>query len=675
MIEDDEHQGGGGKASKPPREVTTVPPKTEPRAARSDDVPTSPPKSKPEGDAPRPPQSSLPAAPKPDATAAPSEEGTSPVGTVLNENYRVDRLIGTGGMGEVYEGEHLFTGNRVAIKMILEDLSADEGIVSLFRREARILFQLADDAIVRYLDSFYHSKTNRYCLVMQFIDGVPLADRIEKQGPLPESEARALMRRIANGLGKAHSLGVTHRDLSPDNVMLREGKVERAALIDFGIATAEDMNEGTLFGRFAGKYRYVAPEQLGLFEGEISARTDVYGLALLMSAALRGEALDMGRSFPDAVKARGKVPSLKGVPKSLQPLFRRMLQPNPMDRPASMEEVIEILDGLTAAPSGPADQTVVAGATPRIVGPPVTVPGIGGTTEGLGKPAPGIVTSAPGTDGPFRLIAPPETTPPPPANQSKVSLWVGLVLLAAAIGGAGWYFAAQSTDPTAVALPPDEGSLPEDTQIVRLPPPDISTREGFLAAAVEDPCTYVTRLTAGAETGRLAVFSEDGTVPRSVPIRYGETFGLTPDTTPRPVSGAQCAALDLMRGLQGRGATSPTLVLDADELGAGDTVLGRVGRTRARGVWLALVTSDGAVFDLSDRLEPQADGSFLFAFTLSGGTAGEPQLMLALASADPLVAAATAPDGANAETFLPRLLAEASEKGAAGQIARFVLTQ
>ncbi|MEL6586349.1 MAG: serine/threonine-protein kinase, partial [Pseudomonadota bacterium] len=419
--------------------------------------PTVPPKAPPTPDAPV-------ATDPPSPTEATDPAQTSPVGSTLNENYRVDRLIGAGGMGEVYEGEHLFTGNRVAIKMILQELSKDEGIVGLFRREARILFELADDAIVRYLDSFYHSGTDRYCLVMQFIDGIPLADRLEEDGPLPLGQVKALLRRLSLGLDKAHSLGVTHRDLSPDNVMLRDGQVEKAAIIDFGIATAEDKTEATLFGRFAGKYKFVAPEQLGLFKGVVGPWTDIYGLGLLIAAAARGTPLSMGGSFPEAVQAREVAPDLSDLPPRLQPLLQRMLQPDPKDRPASMAEVAAMLDDpslLSRAPS--ADRTVIAsppGTRPkssttaeptrlaRPPGAPAPAPGLQ-TTAGLGQPLAG---TNPGTDGPFRLTAPPD--PGPPAATPKRNRWPIYAVLLLAMAGVGALGVSQRPDLLATWLGP-----------------------------------------------------------------------------------------------------------------------------------------------------------------------------------------------------------------------------
>lgn len=240
-----------------------------------------------------PPSSPTPTpspSPTPAAHAPPPEDLS---GRVINNNYRILRLIGRGGMGEVYEGEHLFTGNRIAIKMVLQSLSRDPHILALFKREARTLFQLTDDSIVRYLDSVHDAALDRYCLVMDFIDGTPLSDHVARHGPIPASAAWQLIRRLAGGLDRAHRLGITHRDLSPDNVMLRNDDMAQAVLIDFGIARSDRVGDATLHGQLAGKFKYISPEQLGHFDGVVGPRSDIYGLGLVLAMALRGQPVEL----------------------------------------------------------------------------------------------------------------------------------------------------------------------------------------------------------------------------------------------------------------------------------------------------------------------------------------------------------------------------------------------
>ena len=125
-------------------------------------------------------------------------------------------------------------------------------IEALFQKEAKVLGRLAHDAIVRYHTYMNPPEIGRPSLIMEFVEGKSLNDRI-KEGPLPEDEVRVLLRRIASGLDRAHGAGVVHRALSPDNIILEGEKVENAKIIDFGIAKSSMKGDRTLLqGQFAG---------------------------------------------------------------------------------------------------------------------------------------------------------------------------------------------------------------------------------------------------------------------------------------------------------------------------------------------------------------------------------------------------------------------------------------
>jgi serine/threonine-protein kinase len=278
------------------------------------------------------------------AETPPAQPGHVPVGTLINNNYRVEAMISAGGMGEVYRGTNVHMGDPVAIKVVLQALAHDEKYATLIKREAKVLGTLRDDAIVQYYNFVRDPELDRFCLIMEFIEGIPLSRHVREVAPLNEAEARFLMRRLAAALDRAHGIDVIHRDLSPDNVMLRDGKVEKAVLIDFGIAKSTEMTESTLMGQMAFKFKYASPEQLGHFGGEIGPRTDIYALALLIAASLRGKPIEMGSNLAEAVEARRSIPALGGVPIGLQPLLAMMLEPDPGRRPARMSDVIRLID-------------------------------------------------------------------------------------------------------------------------------------------------------------------------------------------------------------------------------------------------------------------------------------------------------------------------------------------
>ncbi|MGO4406169.1 protein kinase [Bosea sp. RAF48] len=261
------------------------------------------------------------------------------LGTRLNGIYEIESLIAVGGMGEIYRGRAIQTGDAVAIKMIRPDMARDEAVIALFRREAAALHNLYNEAIVRYYVFAIDPVTETPYLAMEFVDGQPLSERI-KERPLSIQEADILRQRVAPGLHAAHRLGIIHRDISPDNIILPGGDPSRAKIIDFGIARSSILGEGTVIGSgFAGKYNYVSPEQLGLYGGEVTGRSDMYSFALVLAQAVTGRAIDMGGSQVQILDKRRRLPDLSAVDARLRPLLARMLAPDPKNRPADMAEV------------------------------------------------------------------------------------------------------------------------------------------------------------------------------------------------------------------------------------------------------------------------------------------------------------------------------------------------
>ncbi|MBN9233896.1 MULTISPECIES: serine/threonine-protein kinase [Phyllobacteriaceae] len=261
------------------------------------------------------------------------------VGTQLSAIYELDERIASGGMGEVYRGHNIQTGDQVAIKIVLPEFARDQTILSLFRKEASILNHLSHDAVVRYHVFTIDPGIGRPYLAMEFVDGPSLFD-IFRLGAMPPQDVRRLCHRLASGLSAVHQAGAIHRDLSPDNIILPGSRVERAKIIDFGIARSATVGGETLIGgKFAGKYNYVSPEQLGLYGGEVSEQSDIYSLGLVLAAALRGKPLDMSGSQYEVIEKRRTVPDLSDIDPDFRDLIEAMLQPDPRDRPASMAEI------------------------------------------------------------------------------------------------------------------------------------------------------------------------------------------------------------------------------------------------------------------------------------------------------------------------------------------------
>jgi serine/threonine-protein kinase len=281
----------------------------------------------------------------PQAATGPSAQGEAGAATtilragqLLAHTYEIEAFIARGGMGEVYRARHIDVGSKHAIKVILPELANNSAIITMFTEEARKLRMVRDDAVVAYDGMFRDENGLRY-LVMEFADGPPLSV-IMRLNPLTEDEIYRLRDRIAQGLAAAHAREIYHRDISPDNIILVDGRVDQAKIIDFGIAKAGAAGEKTIIGTdFAGKYSYVAPEQLGMFGGAVDGRSDMYSLGLLLAAAALGRPLPMGNSPASAVEARRNVPDLSGLPKSLGRELAEMLEPDPARRPSSLREL------------------------------------------------------------------------------------------------------------------------------------------------------------------------------------------------------------------------------------------------------------------------------------------------------------------------------------------------
>ncbi|WP_306133154.1 protein kinase domain-containing protein [Roseivivax marinus] len=590
-----------------------------------------------------------PAIPRPRAGGA----GASPiaVGTLVNNNYEIVEVVKAGGMGEVFRGIEIGTGDPVALKAILPELAEDEKAGLLFKREARTLRQLADDAIVRYYNYVHDHALDRYFLVMEFVDGVTLSDHLKAHGPISTNAARALLRRLARGLSKAHERDVIHRDLSPDNVMLPGGSVADAVLIDFGIAKSNVVTEGTMRGQFAGKFKYVAPEQLGHHRGAIGPWTDIYGLALMLCAAVLGRPLDMGSSVVDAVESRRTIPDLGSIPGALRPLLSYMLEPAPGDRPASMAEVERMIDAPDSVPT-----RYGGGVTQAETRPPWEAP-LATPTTTRGPQGPRAISPVPiplaGAEGAPTLAEPRRGGP-------RYAL---AILSLVVLGGAGWF--AWSTGLFEEgAAPPGAGqeAAGDGDGAAGLGAPDTTTREGFLATWDGGDCTLATRIAAGANTGLIAGYAGPGRTQAFSGLSgaYEERFGAAPEILARNVTEAQCPVLDFAGSVQGRGGDTVRLALDAEQVASGGAVTAQVDVPDGRSVWVALVSAAGGVYNLTGRLSEPVGGarSLSFGLNLSENAEAAPQLVVAVATETPLAAAAAAQDGTRAEVLFARILDE-----------------
>ena len=212
-------------------------------------------------------------------------------GQTLDGTYRLLRLIGEGGMGEVYEATHARLAGRYAIKVLLRDLSQNPEAVARFDREARVTSLLQHPNVVQVIDHNTSSDGTEY-LVMEYLDGESLAQRVARAGRLPVPQVLAVVDQLAAGLAAAHAHGIVHRDLKPDNIFLVhvEGRATDDPLVkilDFGISKISG-GAHTQNRQICGTPQYMAPEQVEARTAEIGGATDQFALAVIAYELLTG---------------------------------------------------------------------------------------------------------------------------------------------------------------------------------------------------------------------------------------------------------------------------------------------------------------------------------------------------------------------------------------------------
>ncbi len=258
-------------------------------------------------------------------------------GSVLQDTYEIKSLLGEGGMGATFRGLNRASGHEVAIKVMTPGFAKNQKAVDLFRREANLLRTVRSDAVVRFETSML-DKDGRLFLVMEFVPGHPLAHYLKKGARLSSDDVLKLGLRLSQGLEAIHKLGIVHRDVAPDNVMISHDDINQAKFIDFGLASDSVGTDKSIIGdSFAGKLRYCAPEQLGLFGNEVSTATDAYALGLVLMRTSGLELPGEGKGFAavEDRKADVKITDPKVAP-GLKWALEQLLKANPKDRPPDL---------------------------------------------------------------------------------------------------------------------------------------------------------------------------------------------------------------------------------------------------------------------------------------------------------------------------------------------------
>ncbi len=483
-------------------------------------------------------------------------------GDTLAGRYRLERLLGEGGMGFVWEARQLTTDKAVAIKVLK---SQDAGDTARFLREAKVAAALSHRNIVQVFDFWEMEGKGPVFMVMELLHGETLAERIERTGPLPTEQVLSLVTPVASAVRAAHARGVVHRDLKPDNVFLArvaDTDAPEVKVVDFGLAKPFILAVGatalTQTGSVMGTPYYMAPEQV-YGEKDIDGQADVWALGVMLYECATGAKPFEGENFGQIFRrvTHGLYTPLRelapSVPPALESLVVRALSHDRDKRP-TMAEVHDTLLALRGS------ESAFPAAPPG--GPP--------PPRGSSFPTPGEVTAAPRDRSPFfsppagvtppapptPISAPPARTmvsstisvaePPSPATSSiVVGVAVGLLVTAGVAVGLAAALRTSSPKPStvdlgALAIPSAAADPPPPAvpPVLPDPPPALSAATSASGAPLDPP------LTAAAATSAPPPQPDP---PRPDPrTRGGKTKPVRPAGSAAPASTGSTPPVDIL---------------------------------------------------------------------------------------------------------------------------------
>ena len=313
----------------------------------------------------------------------PSSPDIPPVqtGDILDGKYRVDRVLGAGGMGIVVAATHVHLNTRVAIKFLLPAAMGSPQIIERFGREARAAVQIQSEHVARVTDVGSLPTGSPY-MVMEYLEGSDLAETIERGGAMPVHQAVGYVLQACEAIAEAHSLGIIHRDLKPANLYLarRAGRDPMVKVLDFGISKTKDASAGlTQTSSVMGSPYYMAPEQM-MSSKDVDVRSDIWALGIILYELLTGKAPFGGETMAeivfqvtqrDAGPLRDKRPD---VPEGLAAVVETCLRRDPKQR---YENVARFAAALVSF--GPARSEISLERISRVLGasmrPPAVEPG------------------------------------------------------------------------------------------------------------------------------------------------------------------------------------------------------------------------------------------------------------------------------------------------------------
>jgi eukaryotic-like serine/threonine-protein kinase len=357
------------------------------------------------------------------------DDPTSLVNTVLDGQYQIESMLGKGGMGAVYRARHILLGDKVAIKILPPEVRTNAEWLRRFRREGQAARRFRHPNAVTVHDLRTAPDGTVY-MVMEFVEGHTLSEEIKRRGAMPPSQAFELMEPIMSVLNTAHAMGVVHRDLKPDNIMIGKSSTGEPVvkLLDLGIAKMREIAGAdgggntalTTAGQILGTPHYMSPEQWGELprdgDSEIDGRADIYSLGLVFYEMITGRRPYSGATLHELRREHiAVVPpplheAVPGVPHAFGEAIARATAKDRGDRPANAGELAsQLRAALSSSPAAELDRTIPD--LPHIHesrAETSSVPEARGTKSDLNAPTiitvdsgaitPGVLPSAPARD-------------------------------------------------------------------------------------------------------------------------------------------------------------------------------------------------------------------------------------------------------------------------------------
>lgn len=260
------------------------------------------------------------------------------LGRILEGRYHLLSVLGRGGMGVVYLADHVRLRRRVAIKMLHPQLTGSQEVIQRFHREARAAAAVGNEHIVDVTD-MGHLDDGSYYIVLEYLDGIDLAELVASHGPLQMSRAAGIVAQICGALTEVHAAGIVHRDLKPENIFLirRDDTSDFVKILDFGICKFHEDRPLTATGIALGTPRFMAPEQLEA-RPDVDHRADVYAAGAILYFALTGRGPFEADSLPGLLMSVWSDPAPRlreacpTAPEALEQVVSRALEKQPRDR-------------------------------------------------------------------------------------------------------------------------------------------------------------------------------------------------------------------------------------------------------------------------------------------------------------------------------------------------------